>query len=60
MACDPDHNNDFDLVSSALLLAGSLGENWYGILEALQNADYVLNAKALQASTNRERADGVA
>ncbi|KAG1875783.1 hypothetical protein F4604DRAFT_1903720 [Suillus subluteus] len=38
------------LVSSALFLAGSLGESWYGILEALQNADYVLNIKA---STNR-------
>ncbi|KAG2129622.1 hypothetical protein DEU56DRAFT_741289 [Suillus clintonianus] len=41
------------LVSSALFLAGSLGESWYGILEALQNADYVLNIKASQASTNR-------
>ncbi|OJA16091.1 hypothetical protein AZE42_05645 [Rhizopogon vesiculosus] len=41
------------LVTSALFLAGSLGENWYGILEALQNADYVLNVKGLQASTNR-------
>ncbi|KAG1824868.1 uncharacterized protein BJ212DRAFT_1566454 [Suillus subaureus] len=41
------------LVSSALFLAGSLGESWYGILEALQNADYVLNVKAAQASTNR-------
>ncbi|KIK34917.1 hypothetical protein CY34DRAFT_812567 [Suillus luteus UH-Slu-Lm8-n1] len=41
------------LVSSALFLAGSLGESWYGILEALQNADYVLNVKASQASTNR-------
>ncbi|KAG1830966.1 hypothetical protein DFJ58DRAFT_918292 [Suillus subalutaceus] len=38
------------LVSSALFLAGSLGESWYGILEALQNADYILNIKA---STNR-------
>ncbi|KAG1726836.1 hypothetical protein EDB19DRAFT_1897612 [Suillus lakei] len=41
------------LVSSALFLAGSLGESWYGILEALQNADYVLNVKASQASANR-------
>lgn len=41
------------LVSSALFLAGSLGESWYGILETLQNADYVLNVKGLQASTNR-------
>ncbi|KAG1803198.1 uncharacterized protein BJ212DRAFT_1304669 [Suillus subaureus] len=41
------------LISSALFLAGSLGQSWYGILEALQNADYVLNIKASQASTNR-------
>jgi hypothetical protein len=41
------------LVSSALFLAGSLGESWYAILEALQNADYVLNVKGSQASANR-------
>ncbi|KAG2035480.1 hypothetical protein BDR03DRAFT_1001030 [Suillus americanus] len=41
------------LVSSALFLAGSLGEGWYGILETLQNADYVLNVKAPKTSTNR-------
>jgi hypothetical protein len=29
------------LVSSAFFLAGSLGESWYGILEALQDADCV-------------------
>ncbi|KAJ7659408.1 guanine nucleotide exchange factor in Golgi transport N-terminal-domain-containing protein [Mycena rosella] len=29
----------------ALFLAGSLGESWFGILEALQNADYVLTSK---------------
>ncbi|KAG2738556.1 hypothetical protein P692DRAFT_201873879 [Suillus brevipes Sb2] len=40
------------LLSSALFLAGSLGESWYGALEALHKADYVLNAKALRASTN--------
>ncbi|KAJ6523337.1 hypothetical protein B0H19DRAFT_1201883 [Mycena capillaripes] len=33
------------LVASALFLAGSLGESWFGILEALQNADYVLTSK---------------
>jgi hypothetical protein len=41
------------LVSSALFLAGSLGESWYNILEAVQNADYVLNVKVSQGSTNR-------
>jgi hypothetical protein len=35
------------LLSSALFLAGSLGESWFGILEALQNADYVLTAKGV-------------
>ncbi|KAJ7054837.1 hypothetical protein C8F01DRAFT_1161520 [Mycena amicta] len=33
------------LVASALFLAGSLGESWFGILEAIQNADYVLTSK---------------
>ncbi|KAF7329520.1 Protein MON2 [Mycena kentingensis (nom. inval.)] len=33
------------LVASALFLAGSLGESWFGILEALQNADYVLTSR---------------
>lgn len=37
------------LLSSALFLAGSLRESWFGILETLQNADYVLNAKGLQS-----------
>ncbi|KAH7925996.1 hypothetical protein BV22DRAFT_1111998 [Leucogyrophana mollusca] len=41
------------LVSSALFLAGSLGASWYGILEALQNADYVLAVKGAQASSSR-------
>ncbi|KZP24026.1 hypothetical protein FIBSPDRAFT_785328 [Athelia psychrophila] len=41
------------LLSSALFLAGSLGESWFGILEALQNADYVLNAKGLQSNSSR-------
>ncbi|KAK1219528.1 Endocytosis and vacuole integrity protein [Marasmius sp. AFHP31] len=31
------------LISSAMFLAGSLGESWFGILEVLQNADYVLS-----------------
>ncbi len=33
------------LIASALFLAGSLGESWFNILEALQNADYVLTTK---------------
>ncbi|KAJ6632164.1 hypothetical protein B0H10DRAFT_1976381 [Mycena sp. CBHHK59/15] len=33
------------LVASALFLAGSLGESWFGVLEALQNADYVLTSR---------------
>ena len=33
------------LITSALFLAGSLGENWFDVLEALQNADYVLTSK---------------
>lgn len=41
------------LVSSALFLAGSLGESWYGIMEALQNADYVLTMKGSQPSSTR-------
>jgi len=30
------------LITSALFLAGSLGSSWFDVLEALQNADYVL------------------
>lgn len=41
------------LVSSALFLAGSLGESWYGIMEALQNADYVLTMKGSHHSSGR-------
>ncbi|KAK7044950.1 guanine nucleotide exchange factor in Golgi transport N-terminal-domain-containing protein [Favolaschia claudopus] len=41
------------LVASALFLAGSLGESWFGILEALQNADYVLTSKAGAAGAKR-------
>ncbi|PFH47539.1 hypothetical protein AMATHDRAFT_151886 [Amanita thiersii Skay4041] len=40
-------------VSSALFLAGSLGDSWYQILEALQNADYVLTFKGLYASGSK-------
>jgi hypothetical protein len=30
------------LLSIAMTLAGSLGESWFGVLEAMQNAEYVL------------------
>lgn len=33
------------LISSAMFLAGSLGQSWFGVMEALQNADYVLTFK---------------
>ncbi|KIK97811.1 hypothetical protein PAXRUDRAFT_824529 [Paxillus rubicundulus Ve08.2h10] len=46
------------LVSSALFLAGSLGESWYGILEALQNADYVLTMKGSQPPSARRVISG--
>ncbi|KIL71464.1 hypothetical protein M378DRAFT_65148 [Amanita muscaria Koide BX008] len=40
-------------LSSALFLAGSLGESWYQILEALQNADYVLTFKGMHSTPGR-------
>ena len=48
------------LVTSALFLAGSLGESWFNILEALQNADYVLTIRGTKApSGKRPTAPGV-
>ncbi|KAG6333293.1 hypothetical protein ID866_5795 [Astraeus odoratus] len=44
------------LISSALFLAGSLGESWYGILEAAQNADYVITLKGSQPPSRRSSA----
>ncbi|KAJ6531650.1 hypothetical protein DFH09DRAFT_1409114 [Mycena vulgaris] len=41
------------LVASSLFLAGSLGESWFGILEALQNADYVLTSEGAVAPGKR-------
>ncbi|KAF8879578.1 guanine nucleotide exchange factor in Golgi transport N-terminal-domain-containing protein [Infundibulicybe gibba] len=38
------------LIASALFLAGSLGESWFGVLEVLQNADYVLTQKGVQST----------
>ncbi|KAG6806508.1 hypothetical protein H0H93_002855, partial [Arthromyces matolae] len=37
------------LISSSVFLAGSLGESWFGVLEVLQNADYVLTSKGIAA-----------
>jgi len=33
------------LVVAAILLAGTLGRSWFAVLEALQNADYVLKTR---------------
>jgi protein MON2 len=38
------------LISSALFLAGSLGPSWFDVLEALQNADYVLTKGTIFSS----------
>ena len=40
------------LISSALFLAGNLGPSWFNVLEALQNADYVLTSKATRGAPN--------
>ena len=47
------------LITSALFLAGSLGESWFGVLEALQNADYVLSAKGTQSGGRRGSTFGI-
>ncbi|KAI0700224.1 hypothetical protein C8T65DRAFT_790748 [Cerioporus squamosus] len=46
------------LVASALFLAGSLGPSWFDILEALQNADYVLTMKGARPPTNKRNTIG--
>ncbi|PIL34637.1 hypothetical protein GSI_03416 [Ganoderma sinense ZZ0214-1] len=46
------------LVASALFLAGSLGESWFDILEALQNADYVLSVKGARGAGNKRNTIG--
>lgn len=38
-------------MSCAMFLAGSLGESWFGVLETIQNADYVLTARVGQQQT---------
>ncbi|THU96822.1 hypothetical protein K435DRAFT_722517 [Dendrothele bispora CBS 962.96] len=43
------------LISSAMFLAGSLSESWFGILEAMQNADYVLTSRSTQQNTPTKR-----
>ena len=42
-------------VSSALFLAGSLGEGWFGVLEVLQNANYVLTYRSGHQSTPNKK-----
>ncbi|KAF9267021.1 hypothetical protein L218DRAFT_955496 [Marasmius fiardii PR-910] len=37
------------LISSAMFLAGSLGESWFSIFEVLQNADYVLTSRGVHS-----------
>lgn len=39
------------LVASATFLAGGLGKSWYAVMEALQNADYVLTFKGTVTGT---------
>ncbi|KAI1793675.1 hypothetical protein LXA43DRAFT_971708 [Ganoderma leucocontextum] len=46
------------LVASALFLAGSLGQSWFDILEALQNADYVLSVKGSRGASNKRNTIG--
>lgn len=46
-------------VSSALFLAGSLGGSWFDVLEALQNADYVLTTKGARLAANKRNTIGM-
>jgi hypothetical protein len=39
------------LVAAAMFLAGTLGPSWFALLEALQNADYVLTTRGTAPST---------
>lgn len=41
------------LISSAIFLAGSLGESWFNVLETLQNADHVLTSKGTRSAAVR-------
>ncbi|EJD40839.1 hypothetical protein AURDEDRAFT_115706 [Auricularia subglabra TFB-10046 SS5] len=42
------------LVACAVYLAGSLGSSWFSVLEALQNADYVLHSRMPRTATTRK------
>ncbi|CCL98022.1 uncharacterized protein FIBRA_00015 [Fibroporia radiculosa] len=46
------------LVNSALFLAGSLDESWFNILEALQNADYVLTLRGTKNPASKRTNTG--
>lgn len=46
------------LVGCTMFLAGSLGGSWYGILETLQNAEYVLSFKASSGHGGRRAPGG--
>ncbi|PCH34907.1 hypothetical protein WOLCODRAFT_27538 [Wolfiporia cocos MD-104 SS10] len=46
------------LVASALFLAGSMGESWFNILEALQNADYVLTVRGTRPAASKRNTLG--
>ncbi|KAH7100328.1 hypothetical protein BKA62DRAFT_706688 [Auriculariales sp. MPI-PUGE-AT-0066] len=46
-------------IACAMYLAGSLGKSWYTVLEALQNADYVLEKRALRPSAPTRRGSAV-
>ena len=47
------------LVSSALHLSGSLNGSWFNVLEALQNADYVLTPRAGRPTTSASRRSSI-
>ncbi|KAG8859812.1 hypothetical protein FRB91_006695 [Serendipita sp. 411] len=42
------------LIYSATFLGGSLGPSWFNVLEALQNADYVLTGKGTRLTTTHK------
>ncbi|KZT30047.1 hypothetical protein NEOLEDRAFT_1153423 [Neolentinus lepideus HHB14362 ss-1] len=45
-------------IASALFLAGSLGQGWSGVLESLQNADYVLTFKGTKSVAGKRTTSG--
>ncbi|KAF8260132.1 hypothetical protein EI94DRAFT_1749458 [Lactarius quietus] len=46
------------LVAAALFLAGTLGPSWFAVLEALQNADYVLTTRGTYPGSGPSLATG--